>query len=260
MQTHVSFLFHFFQFHFVHSLFFIFIFLFASIQFKSSSVLRPGPVVSILISTLSCVLVKSLTSLSYVSLRVIILPPFLPLPHLNSLLRPARPLLRPPPTLLLRHPCASLRARTPFFITYAPSPRLPAKRKALEDPDSSRDDVPSSSKDFEAGRVTCEACGESVSYRDERTGVFTTKHWDAHKLGWFACSLCFISISCPTQSSLSPPAQPLPPLPRPPRPLNHMRRPLVPPQNPAPLARHPSADGLSVPKRSVRSTFVQTLT
>ncbi|KAH9957007.1 hypothetical protein BC827DRAFT_1157493 [Russula dissimulans] len=65
---------------------------------------------------------------------------------------------------------------------------LPVKRKASEDPDTPQDTVPSSSKDFEAGRVTCEACGEPVSYRDERTGAFTTKHWDAHKLGCSAPS------------------------------------------------------------------------
>ncbi|KAH9989918.1 hypothetical protein BJV74DRAFT_878122 [Russula compacta] len=54
---------------------------------------------------------------------------------------------------------------------------------ASEEPDGPHGDVPSSSKDFEAGRVTCEACGKSVSYRDEHTGLFTTQHWDAHKLG-----------------------------------------------------------------------------
>ncbi|KAI0262362.1 hypothetical protein BC834DRAFT_925275 [Gloeopeniophorella convolvens] len=58
------------------------------------------------------------------------------------------------------------------------------KRKASEEPGSAQDDRPSSSKEYESGRVTCETCGESVSYRDERTGAFTTKHWDAHKLKW----------------------------------------------------------------------------
>ncbi|KAN0109203.1 hypothetical protein V8E52_009531 [Russula decolorans] len=74
--------------------------------------------------------------------------------------------------------------------------RLPSKRKASEELDGPNDAVSSSSKDFEAGRVTCEACGDSVSYRDERTGVFTTKHWDAHKLG------------CPAASSASPAPEP----------------------------------------------------
>ena len=64
------------------------------------------------------------------------------------------------------------------------------KRKASQGPDSPQDldSGPSSSKDFESGRVTCEDCGEAVSYRDERSGAFTTKHWDTHKLGWFAHS------------------------------------------------------------------------
>ena len=72
--------------------------------------------------------------------------------------------------------------------------RLPSKRKASEELDGPNDAVSSSSKDFEAGRVTCEACGDSVSYRDERTGVFTTKHWDAHKLGWFAPTFLFFYL------------------------------------------------------------------
>lgn len=75
---------------------------------------------------------------------------------------------------------------------------LPMKRKASQSPDTQEDldSVPSSSKDFESGRVTCEDCGESVSYRDERSGAFTTKHWDTHKLG------------CPAQSSAPPAPEP----------------------------------------------------
>lgn len=67
---------------------------------------------------------------------------------------------------------------------------LPVKRKASQGPDALQDPdgVPSSSKDFESGRVPCEACGESVSYRDERSGAFTTKHWDTHKLECLAQS------------------------------------------------------------------------
>lgn len=86
----------------------------------------------------------------------------------------------------------------PSTDTPSPSPpsMLPNKRKASEELDGPNDGVSSSSKDFEAGRVTCEACGDSVSYRDERTGVFTTKHWDAHKLG------------CPAASSTSPAPEP----------------------------------------------------
>lgn len=80
--------------------------------------------------------------------------------------------------------------------------RLPIKRKASEEPDGSHDGVSSSSKDFDAGRVTCEACGDSVSYQDERTGAFTIKHWDAHKLGWFA--LFFLPLICPPSSPAHP--------------------------------------------------------
>ncbi|KAI9507151.1 hypothetical protein F5148DRAFT_150886 [Russula earlei] len=82
---------------------------------------------------------------------------------------------------------------TPPPAPPAPPSRLSVKRKASEEPDVPPDGIPTSSKDFEAGRVTCEACGDSVSYRDERTGAFTTKHWDAHKLG------------CPAPSSTTPP-------------------------------------------------------
>ncbi|KAF8268837.1 hypothetical protein EI94DRAFT_1095948 [Lactarius quietus] len=83
--------------------------------------------------------------------------------------------------------------------------RLPVKRKASQGPDSQQDldSVPSSSKDFESGRVTCEDCGESVSYRDERSGAFTTKHWDTHKLG------------CPAHSSAPPALEPAQTRPKP---------------------------------------------
>ncbi|KAG1874302.1 hypothetical protein F4604DRAFT_1763866 [Suillus subluteus] len=35
--------------------------------------------------------------------------------------------------------------------------------------------------EYETGRVMCEVCGEGVSFRDEATGGFTLKHWDAHR-------------------------------------------------------------------------------
>ncbi|KAG9313266.1 hypothetical protein JVU11DRAFT_6731 [Chiua virens] len=35
--------------------------------------------------------------------------------------------------------------------------------------------------EYETGRVICEVCGEGVSFRDEGTGGFTLKHWDAHR-------------------------------------------------------------------------------
>ncbi|PFH47831.1 hypothetical protein AMATHDRAFT_87489 [Amanita thiersii Skay4041] len=36
--------------------------------------------------------------------------------------------------------------------------------------------------EYEKGRVICEVCSASVSFRDEATGGFTLKHWDAHRL------------------------------------------------------------------------------
>ncbi|TFK48363.1 hypothetical protein OE88DRAFT_518359 [Heliocybe sulcata] len=35
--------------------------------------------------------------------------------------------------------------------------------------------------EYETGRVICEICGEGVSFRDEGTGGFTLKHWEAHR-------------------------------------------------------------------------------
>lgn len=35
--------------------------------------------------------------------------------------------------------------------------------------------------EYETGRVMCEVCGDGVSFRDEATGGFTLKHWDAHR-------------------------------------------------------------------------------
>ncbi|CAL1714460.1 unnamed protein product [Somion occarium] len=35
--------------------------------------------------------------------------------------------------------------------------------------------------EYENGRVKCEGCGEEISIRDEATGSFTVKHWEAHR-------------------------------------------------------------------------------
>ena len=123
---------------------------------------------------------------------------------------PLQPQLTPPP-----HPRCEFVPQS-LISSSLTVHRLPAKRKASEEPDDSQDGVPSSSssKDFEAGRVTCEACGESVSYRDESTGAFTTKHWDAHKLGWWVHVLSllvpfrirsFLSFSSTAPCSAPPP-------------------------------------------------------
>ncbi|THH30509.1 hypothetical protein EUX98_g3678 [Antrodiella citrinella] len=57
--------------------------------------------------------------------------------------------------------------------------------------------------EYETGRVLCEACGEGISFRDEASGTFTVKHWDAHR------------IQCPNATqhaikTVSPPPEPLP--------------------------------------------------
>jgi hypothetical protein len=40
--------------------------------------------------------------------------------------------------------------------------------------------------EYEAGRVICEACGTGVSFRDDDSGGFTLKHWEAHRITWYA--------------------------------------------------------------------------
>ncbi|KAF8194518.1 hypothetical protein BJ912DRAFT_1021349 [Pholiota molesta] len=50
--------------------------------------------------------------------------------------------------------------------------------------------------EYEAGRVICEACGTGVSFRDDDSGGFTLKHWEAHR------------ITCPAASQ-RPPAPPI---------------------------------------------------
>ncbi|EIW75303.1 hypothetical protein CONPUDRAFT_169667 [Coniophora puteana RWD-64-598 SS2] len=35
--------------------------------------------------------------------------------------------------------------------------------------------------EYEAGQVICQTCGQGVSFRDDASGGFTLKHWDAHR-------------------------------------------------------------------------------
>lgn len=46
-------------------------------------------------------------------------------------------------------------------------------------------DVQVPQNEYETGRVTCESCGASISFRDEATGGFTVKHWDLHRQQWY---------------------------------------------------------------------------
>ncbi|KAG6335796.1 hypothetical protein ID866_3292 [Astraeus odoratus] len=74
-------------------------------------------------------------------------------------------------------------------MTPEPPPVVnPRKRKAPPEGDASdaADDTIAGSPlpprgEYETGRVICEVCGEGVSFRDESTGGFTLKHWDAHR-------------------------------------------------------------------------------
>ncbi|KAL0954260.1 hypothetical protein HGRIS_005388 [Hohenbuehelia grisea] len=57
----------------------------------------------------------------------------------------------------------------------SPSPTTPApsQHKSLPDPPRPNE--------YENGRVLCEVCSQDVSFRDDDTGGFTLKHWDAHR-------------------------------------------------------------------------------
>lgn len=70
----------------------------------------------------------------------------------------------------------------------SPPPSNTRKRKAPPEgatPGAANGPVPGSPSvpkgEYETGRVICEVCGEGVSFRDEATGGFTLKQWDAHR-------------------------------------------------------------------------------
>ena len=72
----------------------------------------------------------------------------------------------------------------------------PLKRRASISSDSAPDNTHHTSaptptpavdmhkREYEAGRVICEICRKGVSFRDEESGGFTLKHWDAHRISW----------------------------------------------------------------------------
>lgn len=49
------------------------------------------------------------------------------------------------------------------------------------EPDASQTD------EYASGRIICETCGDAIPIRDEASGAFTVKHWDAHRGAWCVC-------------------------------------------------------------------------
>ncbi|KAG6884293.1 hypothetical protein C0993_012405 [Termitomyces sp. T159_Od127] len=52
---------------------------------------------------------------------------------------------------------------------------------AEAEPEAEGDGEERSSSEYESGRVSCDTCGLSVSFRDEATGGFSLKEWQEHK-------------------------------------------------------------------------------
>lgn len=75
-----------------------------------------------------------------------------------------------------------------------PHPSSPARPKEPErtssnsrsGTDPGTNQSPSPTDEYASGRIICETCGEGISIRDESTGGFTVKHWEAHRNQWYA--------------------------------------------------------------------------
>ncbi|EMD39107.1 hypothetical protein CERSUDRAFT_112800 [Gelatoporia subvermispora B] len=78
-------------------------------------------------------------------------------------------------------------------VMSSPTLTLPQKRKVapaegdfppgtFDVAEGKTDGADDTKGEYESGRVICEGCGEGISFRDEATGGFTVKHWDAHRL------------------------------------------------------------------------------
>ena len=78
-------------------------------------------------------------------------------------------------------------------------PSVPQKRKALSPQEPAAAGAPAepttptsghapdgqpSKNEYEDGHITCEACGEEISFRDGSTGGFTVRQWDLHRAQW----------------------------------------------------------------------------
>ena len=101
---------------------------------------------------------------------------------------------------------ASFFSASRFHLAHRSAPSIPQKRKdpplrspvaraAAAEPSAERADERSDtdagtlnsaspSDEYGSGRITCESCSEAISIRDEATGTFTVKHWEAHREAW----------------------------------------------------------------------------
>ncbi|KAI0358176.1 hypothetical protein OH77DRAFT_1421476 [Trametes cingulata] len=62
----------------------------------------------------------------------------------------------------------------------AARPRPPQRADSQSETDAGTENT-TPTDEYGSGRIICEACGDSISIRDEATGGFTVKHWDAHR-------------------------------------------------------------------------------
>lgn len=115
-----------------------------------------------------------------------------------------------------------------FRIMSPDTSTIPQKRKAPPQgpgvpPSEHIDDASGSEKspvdtdaphnEYKTGRITCESCGESISFRDEATGGFTVKHWDLHRQQC-PSSVQPISVSDPVLYTPESQGEPVVPLPK----------------------------------------------
>ncbi|TBU24181.1 hypothetical protein BD311DRAFT_730013 [Dichomitus squalens] len=59
-------------------------------------------------------------------------------------------------------------------------PREPERAASQSETDAGTHST-SPTDEYGSGRIICESCGEGISIKDEATGGFTVKHWDAHR-------------------------------------------------------------------------------
>ncbi|KAI0766129.1 hypothetical protein BD413DRAFT_571558 [Trametes elegans] len=60
-------------------------------------------------------------------------------------------------------------------------PRLPERADPQSETDAGTQST-SPTDEYASGRIICETCGDGIPIRDEATGGFTVKHWDAHRV------------------------------------------------------------------------------